>query len=169
MASVQRMLPIWITRDDRYEKRFEQRDVVYIDGCEDVKEESPIIGKDIFSLDWEGLQHLAILKNLRKIPLYKSRNLREAREKAYREYSEKILGVDIPEDRPVSEWPKLTITGHKDSAETEKTKSNDEVISAVSDDSRPYTMDELKEIAKDSGIQFHPNIGYNKLKERVFA
>lgn len=55
-------------------------------------------GKKIKSLDWEELQHFAMMFCLRSIPLYRSCDLRTARQVAYREYVNKILGKALEED-----------------------------------------------------------------------
>lgn len=55
-------------------------------------------GKKIKSLDWEELQHFAMMFCLRAIPLYRGCDLRTARQIAYREYVNKILGKELKED-----------------------------------------------------------------------
>jgi hypothetical protein len=36
------------------------------------------------------------------------------------------------------------------------------------EDRKEYTMENLKDLAKAKGIKYQPNIGYDKLKARVF-
>lgn len=49
-------------------------------------------GKKIKSLNWDELQHFAIMYNLIAVPLPKATDLRTAREIAYREYLREIKG-----------------------------------------------------------------------------
>lgn len=55
-------------------------------------------GKKIKTLNWEELQHFSMMFCLRSIPLYRSCDLRMARQVAYREYVNKILGKALEED-----------------------------------------------------------------------
>lgn len=52
-------------------------------------------GKKIKSLNWEELQHFAIMYNLIAVPLPRASDLRTAREIAYREYLQHIKGDEI--------------------------------------------------------------------------
>lgn len=52
-------------------------------------------GKKIKSLNWEELQHFAIMYNLIAVPLPRASDLRTAREIAYREYLQLIRGEKI--------------------------------------------------------------------------
>ena len=62
-------------------------------------EELPLCaGKKIKTLNWEELQHFAMMFCLRAVPLYRGGDLRTARQIAYKEYASKIMGKTIDDD-----------------------------------------------------------------------
>jgi len=165
-AVMWRMIQIWISKDARYTKRFDLLRVCYIDKIEDVDGKPEIIGKDVKELDWEGLQDLAVWKDLRKIPNYKTSDLRTAREIAYLEYS-RLIGNKIDPDRKgynYASLPALIIADDNRVAEPHKTKSNDEVIAeeqenkSVGEEEKTFTLAELRKIAKAKGIKLGAKI-----------
>lgn len=95
---VNRYLGKWIASDKRYKARFSRHLKTYIMDISTNKDKSGIIGKDIKTLGWFELQDLAVMCNLLAIPSPNKVSLIQAREKAYLEYSEKVLGRKIPTD-----------------------------------------------------------------------
>jgi len=92
----QRMLPIWLEKSKKYkDTNYEGYIKVYVDDDEEVEGISACIGKDIKQMDWKELMSLACYKKLREIPLYKSGDIRRARERAYAVYEEKINGKQV--------------------------------------------------------------------------
>jgi len=164
-AVMWRMIQIWISKDKRYYgeeniKRFDLLRVCYIDKIEEVDGKPAIIGKNVKDLDWEGLQDLAVWKNLRKIPNYKTTDLRTARETAYLEYS-RLLGRKIDPDRKGYDYgalPELIIEDDDRVAAPPVTKSNEEVIAEEqenrsAEEEKTFTLVELRKIAKAKGIK----------------
>lgn len=174
-----RMLPIWIKADKRYPQRFEMMRTVYIDKVERVQSVPAIIGKNIKELSWEELQELAVLKNLRHIPPYRSTDLRSAREVSYLEYSEHILGnkINVSEKNyNYADLPALIIDGGGKKASNPKLKTNEDAISheqeskeTISDSEDTFTLDELKKLAKKKGIKLPANVSYDRAYEIVIA
>lgn len=88
-----------------FKKRIDSIHSLYVDSVEkdykakDGKEIKPsCCGKKIKSLSWDELQDLAIMFNLREIPLYRDGDLRRAREIAYRQYCTQIVGQVFGKD-----------------------------------------------------------------------
>lgn len=88
-----------------FKKRIDSIHSLYVDSVEkdykpkDGKEIKPsCCGKNIKSLTWDELQDLAIMFNLREIPLYRDGDLRRAREIAYKQYCTKIAGQKFEKD-----------------------------------------------------------------------
>jgi len=92
----ERMLPIWLKKDKRYEGiNYEGRIKVYVDDYKETTGVPLCIGKDIKEMTWEELMSLACYKKMREIPLYKDGDIRKARETAYLLYEERINGRKI--------------------------------------------------------------------------
>lgn len=171
MQNAQRMLHYWIEKDKRYDKRYQNLHSVYVDKVEEVEADNPITGKDIKEMEWVDLQYLAIMKQLNGIPLYKKGSLREAREKAYLIYSDKVKRefIDMDsEEYSYSNLPALIIKDDGFIAAEEPKITNKEVLEAAEKDNIKPNFEELKVIAQSQGQKFSPNIGYNTLYERVF-
>lgn len=159
-AVMWRMIQIWISQDKRFTKRFDLLRVCHIDKIEEVDGELGISGKNIKELDWEGLQDLAVWKDLRKIPNYKTTDLRTARETAYLEYS-KLVGNKIDPDRKGYDYgalPALIIKDDGKVAPPHTTQSNEEVLAEEqrnqsAGEDKTFTLSELKKIAKAKGIK----------------
>lgn len=165
-----RFLSQWLKADSRYPARFNARRSVYIDSIEKVSGQPSCIGKDIKVLSWDELQELAVLKHLCRIPLTHAVNIRSARETAYLEYSDKILNNKIDTNRKdysFAELPALVVQA-EGVAEEDVKKSNEEVISQVQEETGEFTLDELKTLAKEKGIEHPTKIGYNRLYRLVF-
>lgn len=172
--NVMRMLPLAITNSSKCKHRFETLNSFYIDKKEVIKDmECPMFEKDIKEMEWEDLQHLAISKNLRTIPLYRQTELRLAREKAYQLFCSEILGISVPEEEFFGDWPELKVGSQEDAVVTMEPPSNNDVLKAIqkvglgSEDLTNMTLKELKAYADKKGVAYHPNIGYTKLLERL--
>ena len=170
---VARYLSAWIRADKRFTARYADNRTTNIDKIERVPGTPSCIGKDIKTLSWEELQDLAVLKNLLRIPLVHAVDLRSAREIAYVQYSKLILGKDINtnnEEYSFLKLPALKVSSDG-IAQPEEQLSNEEAL-AQEQESQPqgaFTIDELRQMAKDKGIQFHPALGYKKLEALVLA
>ncbi len=84
--------------EKKFKKRVDSLHSLYIDEIdrEKFKDKKPACcGKKIKSLNWDELQELAMMFHLRGIPLYKTCEIRKAREKAYAEY------MDVVQNNPV--------------------------------------------------------------------
>jgi len=168
-----RLIGFWI-KDAGYTERFEEFETVYLDEVEEVNEECPIDGKDIKELDWLGLQYLACKHHLNSIPLYQQVSLFEARVKACKEYMEKVLKRDVPKNSTkLSDFPSLILDKSNYQVEPEETLTNEEVLTSMQKkkdaESEEFTLDELKKLAAESNISYHPNIGYAALHKKVFG
>lgn len=181
-----RFIGEWIKKDEKYKKRFHSARTVYIDKVETVEGEPSCIGKDIKELNWDELQELAVMKNLFTIPLKHTVDLRTARDTAYFEFNEKILGRKLKDrhgkmkdanglftvDYIFAELPAMIIDGIS-AADIPQKKSNSQVLDEAADrdieeDGNDFTMEELVALAKQRGITHHPKIGYKKLYEKLF-
>ena len=90
-SHAQRMFPLALEKDKRYkDKNYEGLIKIYVDNVEEIEGDIICLHKNIKEMSWAELQSLACHKKLREIPLYKSGNLRTAREKAYIVYTEQI-------------------------------------------------------------------------------
>lgn len=156
----------FIQNDKRYPKRVEVIEQFFFDGKETgekVDTVNPIAGKDIKDMDWLELQFVAIQFNLHGIPLINKCSLREAKEKAYKLYYDKVLNREL-DDSTWEELPPCIINGGVAVKEEERL-SNDDILKTGGE---TYTMEQLKAIALAKNIDYHPNIGYKKLFDRVF-
>jgi len=175
---MRRMLPIWIKADKKYTQRYDMVRTCYIDKVETIKGQPGIVGKDVKELAWEELQELMVWKNLRKIPTFRSTDLRIAREIAYLEYS-KLLGKEINTKAKGYNYvnlPALVIKDDGKIAATPETKTNEEVLQGEQENTgvatgsgpdKTFTLAELKQIAKDKGIKLPANISYARAFELV--
>lgn len=129
--------------------------VVYLETHDEAEAEFSFLGKDIREMSFEELQDLAAFTGLRGIPLYKKMSLEEARRKAYGLYAKIILNkqIDTNDEDFKLVLAEPIIVG----------KSTPKV-----DTTKEYTIEELKAIAKQRGLSVGPNIGYEKLYQKLF-
>jgi len=165
-----------IKNDPRYASKrvqvIEQFFFVGKETGEEVQIANPIAGKKLKDLDWLGMQYFAIQYNLREIPLINACSLREAKEKAYKLYYDKILNRDLGEGITYDELPPIDIPEEAQvMAKIDAIVSNDDVINATNqnDKAQEMSLEELKALAKQKGIDFSYNISYAKLYAKVFA
>lgn len=163
----------WIKDDARYaEKRCEVIEQVFVDNGKNSKGEivdykNPIIGKSLKDLNWPELQMFAIHHNLLGIPVPNQCSLRDAKEKAYKEYYSKVKMMGIG-NMSYNDLPDIITSEDDIAVDNEEKISNEEILNSSNPDSE-YTIEQLKEMAKQRGIDFHPNIGYKKLYEKLFS
>ena len=168
---VARYLGAWIKADKRFTARYADNRTTNIDKIERVPGTPSFIGKDIKTLSWEELQDLAVAKNLLRIPVAHAVDLRSARETAYVQYSRLILSKEINvnnEEYSFIKLPELIVSGDS-IAQPEETISNEDVLGQEQEGSGTFTIEELREMAKDKGIKFPPALGYKKLEALVLA
>lgn len=126
--------------EEQLGQRVDSLVTMYIDGQEKIEKKKvgdkqvdakPLCcGKKIKSLNWEEIEHFAIMYNLIAVPLAKTTDLRTAREIAYREYMAHIKGNET-DKFDYAAAPDMTIA---DVAEkTAKVKSNAKEVLEGSD------------------------------------
>lgn len=175
-AVMWRLIQIWISKNEKFTKRFDLLRNCYIDKVEKVAGKPGIVGKNIKELTWEELQELAVWKNLKKIPEYKKTDIRSAREKAYVEYA-LLLGKEVnPESKSYNyaELPDLVIANDDKVAGPDKQKSNEEVLAEAQEDTsvredKTFTLPELKKIAKAKKIKLPANVTHDQAYELVIG
>lgn len=169
-----RYAEMWIAADKRYPERIGNVREVFIDSIEETTAEFGFIGKNITDMTYEDLQDLATAKDLRGIPLYKNGSLRESQGRAYAEYGNKVMGMDVDhraEGFNVMKQPALIVDGHP-KANTPKQFTNEEILAqeqASTSTGRPsFSRTELEQMAKEKNIRFNPAIGDDKLYAKIF-
>lgn len=170
-----RLVKVWLDKDKKYTKRVDRIITCYVDNIEEVEGDLSIIGKNIKELTWEELQDLAVWKNI-KVPLYKSKDLRTAREQAYLLYSE-LLGNEIDPNSDGYNYAALPALVIKDDGivrEPEEQKTNESIIEDEQEnesvkDNGTLTLAELKKVAKAKGIKIPQNVSKKDLEKLVFG
>jgi hypothetical protein len=179
-AAVRRYAAMWISK--KYGERPKKVREVYMDDCKEVEGTLSLIGKNVKEISYEEVQDLAVLKNL-KLPGYKSGGLRVNREAAIKEY---LLNVKkVPADKvnkimqmKFADLPDLIIEHDEYVAEevvSEAVSLNKELaefgvqVKEEEVKNEEYSLQELKDLATAKGIKFHPNIGFDTLKKKVFV
>lgn len=167
-----RYAPMWIAADKRYTERLTDIREVYVDDIKEVEGEVSCVGKDIRVLNYEELQDLATLKDIRGIPLYKRDSLQATRFKAYKEYVKQVHGDELDKDLTPESLRNLppVIVEHGHKRESVRKLTNDDVIEQEATNKAPeLTLDELKEIAKAQKLEFHPAIGRESLYKKLYG
>ena len=67
----------------------------FIDKVRKSNAKASYAGKNLKELEWDEIQDLAIALDLVEVPLFRASSLREAREKTYRAFCNKVLGKDL--------------------------------------------------------------------------
>jgi hypothetical protein len=144
-------------------------------------EQFSYIGKDIKELDYAELHDLATAKDLRRIQLPKEQSgvsLREMRQMAYVEYSDKVLGNFINHNEEGFNFAKLAPLKIDGDArrDTSKKITNEEILDqeekTMDISSTPkstLTLDDLKGIAKQKNISYHNTIGFDALYAKLYG
>lgn len=163
-----------------YPDRINKMREVFIDDKKvvETKGELSFVGKDIKELNMDQLQDLATAKDLRLIPVPKLGDLRNSRVLAYVAYSDKILGKEIKhqlEGFNFFKLPSVLLDGESRSEGAQKI-TNEEIIEAemkstsTSDDPRArFTLDELKKLAAEKKVSYHPSIGFDALYSKLYG
>ncbi len=151
---------------------------VYLDSCKEEEGTLSFLGKDIKEMTMEELQDLSVYLGL-KIPKYKASSLRNTRVSAVEKYLLEIKGVPKKKVSRVIEMgfdslPTCIINEKEEKADIDDGKSLSEEMAEYGvdivdeEESKEYSLDDLKNLAKAKGVKFNPNIGYDKLFKRVF-
>jgi len=180
-----------------YKERIEDMRQVFIDTIEEVEGIPSYIGKNIKELTFEEYQDLATAKDLRRIPLPKEISgvdLREMRSMAYMDYASTVLGMDdspkLDEKRPLpveqrinpgiagynfAKLPDIVLEGGV-RVDTRKKVTNEELLELEANTTnlteKPgsnLTLEDLKTLAKQKNIPFHPNIKFDALYEKLYG
>lgn len=159
-----------------YPDRIQRVREVHIDDIKETTGKLSFVGKDIKELTMEELQDLATAKDLRRIPLHKASDLRNTRVMAYVDYSEKILKSEpIKYQEPdfnFAKLPSIILDGEVHRDKTVKL-TNDEVIDEQVNSAlfqkTTLKLEDLKAIAKQKNIPFHPNIGFDTLYGKIYG
>lgn len=61
----------------------------------DTKTKPSYAGKSLKNLEWNEIQDLAIALNLNEVPLFRACSVREARQKTYRAFCNKVMGKEL--------------------------------------------------------------------------
>jgi hypothetical protein len=180
-----RFAPMWILQNpEKYKERLKRiREVFGHETLEDDVVMVPVetfsyIGKDIKKMNFEELQQLSAANDLRKVPLFNKTSLRAAQEVAYVEYSEKVLRKPIDRKDPKFNYSKLPALVVGADIHTDKSEkiTNEEMIEReqnirdlTSTEDTTLTVEDLRAMADEKGIYYHPNTGRAKLYKMLFG
>jgi len=169
------------TKDDKkvYPERIDSVRQVFLDDIVETEHNFSYVGKDIREMSFDEIQDLGTAKDLREAPLPKNvsgMSLREAREKTYLAYSKVILRNPINhhlEGYNFAKLPKIIVDGDI-REETSGKITNDDIIAQEQKISQGTTktalsMDDLKKIAADRGIEVHHRTGFDTLHAQIFG
>lgn len=183
--------------EKKYPERIDAMRQVFIDTIEEVDGVPSYIGKSIKAMSFEELQDLATAKDLRRIQLPKEQSgvdLRTMRATAYMDYASKVLGMDdslrldpknpLPVEKRINpdtegyNFAKLPdiIVDAATRVDTAKKMTNEDIInleaSTTDLSSKPgsnLTLQDLRNIATEKNIPFHPTIGFDALYARIYG
>ena len=170
-----RYVPMWIAGKKEFTDRLSSVREVHVDEMEEIEHSFSYVGKDIKEMTFEELQDLATAFDLREIPLWKKTSLVHTRTIAYAAYSKKVLNAEVDyqgEGFSLANVPSVVVKEGNRREKTGKVTNEDIINAEMSSPSVPkHTMDldDLKKIADQRGIEYHPNIGFDKLYERLYA
>jgi hypothetical protein len=167
--------------DKVFPKRIEKMRQVHIDDIKEVDgEQFSYVGKDIKKMSYDELQDLSIAKDLNRIPLPKEISgvdVRRMRTMAYIEYSDKILNNFInhnDQDFNFAKLPELIVDANIRQDNSEKI-TNDEILNQEMNSKTTesvksnLTLNDLKGIANEKNVRFHPNIGFDALHAKLYG
>lgn len=165
-----------ISNDERFKERVNSIREVFVDELVEVEGDAlSYVGKDICQMTFEELQDLATAKDLRLIPNTRSGRIQEARNRAYAAYSTHVLGKVLDHRAEGFDATKLKaiIVDSKPRRELSRRLTNEEVISQEQANTTmgksQLTLDDLKDLMKEKGIPFHPNIGYDAAYKKLYG
>ena len=163
-----------------FKDRIEHMRQVFVDEIEETYYDFSYVGKDIKKMSYEELQDLATAKDLRTIPLPKAfsgLSLREMRVKAYLAYSEKVNKIVLNDNDPdfnFADLPELK-AGESVRKEPVAKMTNDDIINqeqkstSTASTKSTLTLDDLKKIADEKGIDYSKDIGFDSLHAQLFG
>jgi len=176
MHAKARHLPMWLEQEIKGDKQtnISVKGVKQLrdkneDEVEEVEHTFSFEGKDIRTLTYEEIQDVALMFDLREVPLYKVSSLRNQLNVLYGIYSTKIQGEPIDH--------KAEFFSYKDMPPIylRATSSVTREIKPIfkEEDGAPVlqtkSLEALKAIADKKGIQYHHRIGYDRLLELINA
>lgn len=177
MHVIDRYAAIWIRaeKDEKGNKKYpdgiENVRQVFVINKEEVEYDFSYIGKSIRDMNFEELQDLATAKDLRTIPAEKDAGLMETRTRAYKQYSDDILGnAPIKIEDVLRNW--ATIPAIRPDAVTRADEalrlSNEQMIGMEQDvkdlKSTPkssLSMNDLVAIGLRQGKSIHPSMSFD--------
>lgn len=170
-----RYVPMWVSASDELKDRLSTVREVHIDTMEEAEHKFSYVGKDIREMTFEELQDVATAFDLREIPLWKKTSIVHARAVAYAAYAKKLKGTEVDyraDGFSLADMPALVVEEGRRREMTGKVSNEDVIRSEQQSPSVPrhtMSLDDLKKIADGRGIEYHPNIGFDKLYERLYA
>ena len=184
--------------DERKYKTVKRVREVFIDSI-DLNEKNPdavlsYVGKNVLAMNYEEIQDFAAANDLSGVPLYKKGSVQHARRVAWSEAARKIHGLVGPEYmhtaegfNPAQHEPIIAdgkirrYNGHVATIEETidrvalATKQIDKreadkllKVPENSMNSR-LTIDQLKAIADEKKVKYHPTIGYKQLYDKIYG
>lgn len=178
-------------------KRVREVQVDSIDTNDDAPNDVlPYVGKDIMDMDWEDIQDFAAANDLSAVPLYRVGSLFHQKKVAWSEAARKILGLIgkefhwtdqnfnpsqyepiIADDvvrRSGGHVAKIEETIDREALALRQLKKEDmDAIRKVSGDATAadsqMTLAQLKSVADDKKVKYHPTIGYKQLYEKIYG
>lgn len=166
--------------DPKYPDRIEKLRQVFIDDVKPVKGTLSLVGKSIKDLSNDELQELAVLKDLRYIPLPNSgMSRRDMLIRAYVDYSERVLKVPMMKKSQEPEFnfaklPDIMVDGEQ-RIEVGGKITNDDVINQEMDNTndlpphKRFTLPELKKLADERKIEYPADVTFDQLYNFMFA
>lgn len=172
MHAMARQLPMALAKkaqkkeSDLNLKAIKQMRNKYADKIEEVEHEFSFENKDIREMTFEEIQDVAVMFDLREVPLYKVGALRQQQNILYGVYSTKVLKEPINHKEEFFNVVDLPAIYVRTTPKSERViKRTDEAQVEV-----PTTsLEQLKRIAESKGIKFHPRTGYDKLYELIYG
>lgn len=165
-----RYAKMWLTESKKYKDRVYDKFVreVYIDNVEKADGEPKFVGKNLKELTFEEMQDLATAKWIRDIPIYRSGSLRAAQLKCYKDYVKATHGEEVDDDLKFADYKDIILDNGETERDFKKPMSPDEYLDL---EEKRFSMDiiELKKVADAKGIDYHSNIGFDKLYSRVYG
>lgn len=145
------------------------------------------VGKDIMDMNWEEIQDFAAANDLSAVPLYRVGSLFHQRKVAWSEACRKILGYVGPEymwtnqhfnpskhEPIVADGQIRRSGGHvapiEETIDREALALQGKAKATANDptDSK-LSLDQLKAIADDKKLKYHPTIGYKQLYDKIYG
>lgn len=154
------------------------------------------IGKSVMDMNFEELQDFAAANDLSAVPLYRVNSLAQARRVAFSEYAVKVLGlveyVDPTAHKKQNkyDWRVMGFNPNKFAPiiADDKIRLSGDVVAGIEEvidrealalqgkaptpteaTSGHMTLAQLKVVADNKGIVYHPSIGYAQLHKKIYS